>query len=94
MGKIDTHKIIIFEDLDALIGNEIIPNLHPKFNKPVTNENGEFLKELPRNQLLFFSELVSAQIIITNRIIKQSLIFDVRALNIVQDMNKSWSCSL
>ena len=39
----NTDKVIILGDLNARIGQEIIPNIKQKFNEPVINENGELL---------------------------------------------------
>ncbi|XP_044755383.1 craniofacial development protein 2-like [Coccinella septempunctata] len=53
-------KVIILGDLNARIGQEVIPNIKQKFNESIINENGELLidfcanNELRINNTFFF----------------------------------------
>ncbi|XP_060517725.1 uncharacterized protein LOC132696713 [Cylas formicarius] len=50
--EMNHHEIIIFGDLNAQIGDEILPGVKQKHNEPTFNENGELLIDFcARNEL-------------------------------------------
>ncbi|XP_057657912.1 craniofacial development protein 2-like [Diorhabda carinulata] len=100
MDNINTKdEIIVLGDLNARIGNDVIPGVKQKYNEAIINENGEALIDFcVRNEVrinnTYFphkdqhkytfnnnrGQRSMIDFILTNRVITQAQVVDVRAL--------------